>query len=386
MNRIAPNTKLRVYVLAAGNERGGAATHLLTLARYAQQARMEYHFLLWGNGPLSTQLSEIAVEQTCLEISSLRHAKKRICQMLQSDCSAILHSHGPRLNVIAAQIAKQTGVPFTSTIHSNPYLDYLASRWKSIIYPQLHLYSLRRAMGLFVVSEAFAPLLPVKDVAFVPNALDLQIMPSASTELRSILRKKIQIPLDTPLVGIAARFDPVKNIPLLLRAFAQMNNVSAHLVIAGDGPLRKEYEQMVESLGLQQRVHFLGFWQSMKDFYAALDWHVLPSKSEGLPSAILEAGATGVPTIGSDIAGILQLIEHEKTGYIVKEGDSKALAVALDYCLEHPQLRRRLVDAFQAEVLPRYRPEKMLESYARGYEWFLGWSPVTYIHRRRTGL
>ncbi|MCY0889325.1 MAG: glycosyltransferase family 4 protein [Alicyclobacillaceae bacterium] len=364
-----------VVVLMAGNERGGAATHLLTLARHASGSSVSFEFVFFGDGVLVQRFAEEGHCHT-LWSGTLQQNVRSLAAYLKSKPGVILHSHGPRMNVLAARVAKKARCAWTSTIHSNPRLDFLSSRWKSAVLVPLHLHSLRSSVGVFVVSKAFADLLPVRTVAFVPNSVEITPPSKPVSECRRDLRRALNLPLETVLLGTAARFDPVKNIPTLLRAVAHMVRSDVHLVIAGDGPLRGEYENLAESLNIRSRVHFLGFLDQVSNFYAALDAHVLVSRSEGTPFSVLEAGGLGVPTVGSDIPGIRNLLDDGRTGRLVTVNDSRALADVLDEVATDAGLRARLVKEFQATVLPKFTPKKMLQAYARGYDLFAGLSPA----------
>lgn len=288
-----------------------------------------------------------------------------LVQHLNQIHEPILHAHGPRLNILASFAARQTKRPWTTTIHSNPQLDFLGSRLKTRVYPALHLWRLKRASGIFTVNRYFEQLLPKRPIWFVPNAIETPKLASSVAQARQQIREQLGLSTDTKLIGIAARFDPVKNIPVLIRALHQLPDI--HLAIAGDGAQRVEIERLVAALNLRDRVHFLGFIANVGEFYAGLDVHVLPSQSEGMPSSLLEAGALSVPNVGSDIPGIRQLIEDGKTGLLAPVGDADGLATAVQRVVNDANLKDTLVRHFQAMVLPQYQPSRMVEAYLTGY-------------------
>ncbi|GMA51737.1 glycosyl transferase [Alicyclobacillus contaminans] len=364
----------RVVIYAAGNERGGAASHLLTLASVIRQQALgqAFRFALLGSGPLADGLSAKGIEVSILPTAP-RLAMRALRNHVEGLPSpVILHSHGPRLNVLAHFASRKRRHKWVSTIHSNIYKDFLDSRWKSILWPRLHRWSLKHADGLFVVHPMFAEWFPRIPSFVVPNGVSIPPSTRLRSESRAALRARCNVPPETPLFGIAARLDPVKDIPTLIRALPHLRTKDAHLVVAGDGSQRAALEQLCHTLQVADRVHFLGFIEDVMAFYEGLDVHVLASRSEGAPTSVLEAGAVGVPNVGTEIPALTRLLAHEETGLLFPVGDEQALAHQLDVLFEHASLRERLVHAFQQRVLPEFTPDKMLQAYLDGYEQILG--------------
>jgi len=361
-----------IVMLIAGNERGGAASHIVTLAKAVKKYSTDPHFVFVsiGRGPLHDSLMETGVEVRLLE-GSLSTVLSNLKRILRELPDSILHSHGPRMNVIASFVAKWAKRPWTSTIHSNPNLDFLSSRLKTVFFTRLHRLRLASAVGLFVGNPTFADLVPVKTVVFVPNALWLPNLPESKAYYESKLKRRSGIPEASTIVGIAARLDPVKDIQTLIKAMVHIPDESVHLAIAGDGAEKENLIQFVHRLGLEQRIHFLGFVDNVFEFYAGLSIHILTSVSEGAsPFCLLEAGSVGVPNIGTKIPGIMNLLENDVTGLCFDVGDDKELARMIEEVLHDPELSKRIAFGFTDNVLPKYQPKKMLDAYLRGYKMF----------------
>jgi len=361
-----------VVVLAAGNERGGAASHLVTLAKAALQesSGVSYHFVCVGDGPLLTRLQEVT---NCVELpASLGPAVRALRNLLRSVHRPIVHAHGPRLNLIAYLTCRSNAVPWTSTVHSNPYMDFLASRWKTLLLTRLNVFCLRHAVGLFVVNPHFSKYVPNATVVFVPNAINLKRLPEPKAVYEAALRERLHVPDDAFVVGVAARLDPVKNLSTLITAISLVANERVHLAIAGDGAEWEKLHALAEALQITDRVHFLGYIDWVQTFYAGLQVHVLSSRSEGLPFSILEAGHSGVPNIGTDIPSLTYLLQNGVTGLCTPVDDADALAQALMRVQGDATFARALVTSFQEQVLPKYALEKMVAAYERGYSLFLG--------------
>jgi glycosyltransferase involved in cell wall biosynthesis len=130
----------------------------------------------------------------------------------------------------------------------------------------------------------------------------------------------------------------------------------ATLVVAGEGPERERLEGLVRKQGAGNYVTFLGPL-SHKDVLKALaqsEVFVLNSTYEGLPHSVLDAFATNTPVVASDISGTREVVENDKTGLLVKSGDEKALAEAIERCLTDKSVRRRVVDGGAAMLKEKF--------------------------------
>jgi glycosyltransferase involved in cell wall biosynthesis len=130
---------------------------------------------------------------------------------------------------------------------------------------------------------------------------------------------------------MVARLDPIKNLPTLLTAMAEVRQQQsgAHLLIVGDGPLRESLQQQATALNLETAVHFLGTRHDVPDLLAASDVLALPSLSEGLSMTLIEGSAAGLPLVASDVGGNNELVEHGTNGLLVPVSNAGALAKAL---------------------------------------------------------
>jgi glycosyltransferase involved in cell wall biosynthesis len=141
----------------------------------------------------------------------------------------------------------------------------------------------------------------------------------------------------------------------------------AEFLIAGDGPRRDELEALARRLGIDRRVRFLGHCEDVPDLLASSDLFVLPSRSEAFPNAVLEAMAAGLPVIATRVGGIVELIEHQRTGVLVPPDDPRALGFAL---LDLIQWRSHAIELGQAArtvVEQRYSFEQMVAAFERLY-------------------
>lgn len=156
---------------------------------------------------------------------------------------------------------------------------------------------------------------------------------------------------------LVGRLSAEKGIPGLIDALSLMKSpVAVTLAIVGDGPLRAELQRQCEALGLGSRIEFKGRLseaETLKEI-AASDVLVLPSFMEGLPIVLMEAMALGVPVIASRVAGVPELVEHERTGLLFAASNWAELADALDRLVEDPELRARLARNGPVRIAEEY--------------------------------
>jgi glycosyltransferase involved in cell wall biosynthesis len=170
------------------------------------------------------------------------------------------------------------------------------------------------------------------------------------------------------IFGTAARLEPVKNIGLLIRAFAKLvkNDPCVRLQIAGDGAERPALVELTRVLRVEEYVRFLGWRTDMVKLLP--NWHcfVLPSLSEGFGLAALEAMAAGLPVIASSVGGLPEFITHRYNGLHVAPNDMDALGSAMKELRTHPELCEALGTAARTKAAD-FSPQRQVEGIEEVY-------------------
>lgn len=180
------------------------------------------------------------------------------------------------------------------------------------------------------------------------------------------IRQELDIKENIPFVLSVGRLTYEKGHTFLMQAAP---NVLEHFpqsmfVLVGDGPLRVDLTEEAKKLGVQENVRFLGFRHDVFQILSATDIFVLPSRSEGLPNALLEAIGMGVPTVSFNVGGVGEIIQDGHTGLLIPPEDSIALAEGIILLLNDEAKRRSLSKAGQKMIKQDFSLERMCEKYA----------------------
>lgn len=249
----------------------------------------------------------------------------RVKRLLKDEHVDLIHAHEFDANVQGTFVAALSGVPLVATVHGKNYFweklrRRLAYQWVS------------RNATMVAVSENLKQFIVEKvgvdsgHVKVVYNGVDL--LPHCGPADIDQCRKELDLPTGDQIVGVVGNLYPVKGHQYLIAAIpavlAKCPNTT--FIFAGRGQLEGELKEQAHQLGVAQKVRFLGLRQDIPRILAVLHAFVLPSLSEGLSLAILEAMVAGKPVIATDVGGNPELVEDSETGYLVPSQNSQALA------------------------------------------------------------
>jgi glycosyltransferase involved in cell wall biosynthesis len=280
------------------------------------------------------------------------------------DC---LHSHEFAMNVYGGAAARLVGIPSVATIHGRNWAT--GSRRRGLAYRALR----RLGMRVVAVSRDLAGFLaaglplPLEAISVVHNGIPLAapLAAAAHAAARAATRRSLGIPVDAPLLLAVGNLYPVKDHATLLRAAATLPGVS--VAIAGRGEEEEKLRALAAELGLGARLHLLGLRDDVADLHRAADLFVQPSRSEGLPLAILEAMGAGLPVVATRVGGIHEAVIDGRTGRLVPPADPAALAAALRELLDAPERRAAFGRAGAARAEQEFCLRAMTDAYRALY-------------------
>ncbi|HXM54756.1 MAG TPA: glycosyltransferase family 4 protein [Candidatus Dormibacteraeota bacterium] len=186
---------------------------------------------------------------------------------------------------------------------------------------------------------------------------------------REALRAELGVSAEAPVAGIVGRLAPVKNHRLFLAACRRLHErlPAARFLVVGDGELAPELHAEAARLGLDGVVLFTGWRRDLADVYAALDVAVCCSLNEGVPVALIEAGAAGRPVVATDVGGVSDLVEDGVNGLLVPSGDADALAGVIETLLRDRELAARMGREGARIAVAGYGAQRLVDDTAALY-------------------
>ncbi len=191
------------------------------------------------------------------------------------------------------------------------------------------------------------------------------------------LRERLGIPLDVPTFLFIGGLDQAhyfKGLAVLLEALRELADLPWQGIVIGDGDLRASFEATAAAQGCKHRLHFLGNVSDADkpNYYRAVDVHVFPSvdRTEAFGLVALEAAATGIPTIASDLPGVRGVVLHEQTGLLAAPGDTRELGSVLRRIFTEPRTRTRLGAAARCRAEQDFAWDRLMDRLEEVYrEW-----------------
>jgi glycosyltransferase involved in cell wall biosynthesis len=199
---------------------------------------------------------------------------------------------------------------------------------------------------------------PRQGVYHVGNGIDLRQFPPRTTAPANA----------QPVILFVGRLEPVKNQTMLFRALELLRGRFAPIVqLVGDGPSWGAYEEEIRNRGLAGQVQFLGYRYDIPELTAQADVAVLTSVKEGIPRALMQAMAVGVPVVATDVKGSREVVVDGQTGFLVPLDDAPALAERLAKLFSSADLRRHLGAGGIAHARAHFDEERVVEHLAQLY-------------------
>jgi glycosyltransferase involved in cell wall biosynthesis len=195
-------------------------------------------------------------------------------------------------------------------------------------------------------------------------------MPELRSDAR--LREELGLPQDAPLVVVLSRLNRLKGIEYFLRAAVRISAMfgKARFLVVGDSidaAYRNELETYAARIGLRDKILFTGFRTDVGSILSETAVSVLPSLSEGLPNALLESMAMGVPVVATHVGGNPEAVENGVTGLLVPPRDDAALAEAVCTFLQNPAMAVRFGEAGKRRIADIFSLERMVQETERLY-------------------
>lgn len=356
----------RILILDNEFDMGGKEKSLFQFIAHADRAR--FHFAvccLKEGGYFKEKLESLGVP---FYDHLLRHRFDALGfvgleRVLRAERTQLIYTFSHPNTVLFSYLAKLRGLVERVVVSYHAMGDTGGTRQ---VMPYL-LPVLRRADALLAVAQVQKDYLvqveglPRERIQVIHNGVDTNRYRPAATDERLRLRAELGFGRDDVVLIAVASLKPLKQIDVLLRAAARLwrAGVPVRVVIAGDGPDRPALESLAAQLGLVERVWFAGLRDDVERLLQASDVFVLASRTEAFPNVVLEAMATSLPVVTTDVGSVREMVEDGSSATVVPSGDEAALASAIERLVSSAPERARFGERGRQIVDERFRFESM---------------------------
>ncbi len=375
---MASNTEVaqkRILYVITKATWGGAQRYVFDLAQAAKGAGHEVLVVAGTEGALTTRLMEAGIATNTIasmerDIKLLAELRSfaTLLKIVRDFRPTVVHGNSSKAGLLAAFAARLTGIPsIIFTAHGWAFNEGRPA-WQKTIIAFLHYATVLLAHRTICVSRALR-----QDADWMPLVgKRLFVIHNGVTNVTFLPRNEARTRLAPTLAhayphafwfGTIAELHPTKGLDTLIEAFAKVTQdlPNAVLVLIGEGQEWARLQKLVQIYDLADRVVLAGFIADASTYLKAFDAFVLPSRSEALGYALLEAGLASLPAIGTRVGGIPEVLEDDVSGMLVPAKDSAALATALTTLASDTELQNRLGTALHENVVSEFNTETMCD-------------------------
>lgn len=361
--------KVSVLYLSSSSGPGGAEQMLCSLAASLDRTRFRPIVGLFRPGWLKEQCEQQGIETHVFPVGGMLHGAwiSACTRLVREERVALIHTHEFDANVHGTLVAAITGVPIVATVHGKHY--YWTKFRRRVAYRFVS-----RFATMVAVSQNLKDFLGQKvgidqtRIRVIYNGVN----PSPEFLKGNILgyRAELGIPEGDQIVGVVGSLYPVKGHRFLIEAIPHVlaKFQRTTFLFIGRGELELDLKEHVQKLGIEKKVLFLGLRQDVPRLLSLMDVFALPSLSEGLSMAILEAMTAGKPVVTTRVGGNSELVLHLETGVLVPPEDSRALAEGLERVLGDNALAQRMGLAGRRRAAQYFGLHTMVKNYEMLYQ------------------
>jgi len=365
---------MKVIHLISGGDVGGAKTHVLSLLAELKK-EITVKLVCFCEGPFAEDARTLGID-TVVFPSPFRTLRK-LCKLVSE--YDVIHCHGSKANVIAAQLKPFVKIPIVTTVHSDYRYDYMGRPIRQLTFGNANALALHCADWYIPVSSNLTDVMidtgyrPQRMLS-VKNSVDFDSIASPVDRKAFFERHHFPVADNDVVIGFAGRLTPIKDIPTMLKAVAEARKTCKNLklFLAGEGEDMAKLKGLAKELGISDAVCFAGWLSNAREMFSCVDIAAMSSKSEGFPYALLEGVIYKKATVSSRVGGIPDLVEDEKTGFLFDVGDVSALADIFVRLTTDASLRTRLGEAIYEKAKAEYSLSTMRRDQIAIYRKMIG--------------
>ena len=282
-----------------------------------------------------------------------REAYRKIKQIIEEFQPDIVHTHAAKAGALGRKAAKACGVPvIVHTFHGHVFHSYFG-KTKTLLYKIIERRLAKISNGIIAISRMQKEELssvhgicrPDK-IKVIPLGFDLLKFRENLAEKRTETRQKWKLNEDEVAVAIVGRLAPIKNHGLFLDTITLLaqKDIRARYFIVGDGQEKPLIEKRVKELEAQYglKIELTSWIKDIATFNAGMDIICLSSDNEGTPVSLIEAQASGVPVVSTDVGGVKDILDEGNTGFVVPKRDPEAFSKKLQLLIENKEIRTKM--------------------------------------------
>ena len=350
----------------------GAGGVALRGALALDRDRFSVTILSHDGGPLFAEAERagfqvVRLRHMCPELSPLqdRRALNELQARLAEGGFEVVHTHSAKAGALGRVAAHRLGIPgIVHTLHGFPFHEFQSGlRRRAYIETERRLGRITGqflAVGAAVAAEAIRlRIAPPERIRTIASAIDPIGLEPPSAAARVAARLLIGLPAAARVVGTVGRLDYQKAPEDMVAAARGLPDAEVRFVWVGGGPLRDSVQRLIERHGLASRFLLLGERDDVTRLLPAFDVFAMASRYEGLPCAIVEAIAAGIPVVATAVNAVPEVVIPGRTGLLVPPAAPGHLSRAIAYLLDQPQEAARMAAAARSALGDRFRPDEL---------------------------
>jgi glycosyltransferase involved in cell wall biosynthesis len=377
---MSPSKKKILYVITKSNY-GGAQRYVFDLATHLDPNEFDTVVAFGGTGDKGAQIGTLSQRLSDAHIRTIpiKHFMRdvsifediqaffELVRIIRTERPDVLHvtsSKAGGLGALAGRIACVPTIVFTS--HGLTFDETWRPMWqRALIWLFTWCTILISTHTIQISRDTYerAAIMPFvrRRVVLIHNGIDTPNFIVRNDARATLVPQAVASAYRAQWIGTIAEYHPNKNLHALIEAVAQLRDrgIKAHLILIGEGEERERLATLAEKLNIEAQVHLTGYIQGAAHYLKALDIFTLPSKKEGLPYVLLEAGLAELPVVVSNITGNTEIVTDKKTGVVI-DATREQLADAFEALLRDPDRMQSYARALHTHVADSFSIEQMV--------------------------
>ena len=386
---MSKSRKIRVLRIINRFNIGGPTYNATFLTRFISD---DYETLLVGGLPEENEadslhiLEKYGVKPILLpemkrkpNLQSDRMALKKIKSIINDFQPDIVHTHASKAGALGRKAAISCKVPvIVHTFHGHVFHSYFG-KLKTFVFKTIERYLARKSSGIIAISEIQKKELcedhkitkPIK-TKVIPLGFDLAPFQKKYDQKRKKIRDKYEISEQTVAIAIVGRLTAIKDHHYFLDVIQEVHNLvkkKIKIFIVGDGDMKSEIEQRIgpmKSLGID--ICLTSWILDIAEFNAGMDIMCLTSKNEGTPVSLIEAQASNLPVVSTNVGGVLDIVKQNETGFIIPRKLKSEFVSKLQLLIENDEIRKKMKDKGWQNVYEKYSYQRLVKDMDTYYK------------------